>query len=612
MNAEEQYIGKDQELSPDSSTPMTENVSNEEGCALPLDSLEGADELFESHFEDSEDVVTPESEFSAVDEETKEVQKESHQAQEKSFSDSKDLNRKQLYDAFLAELEQFSDPETKLRHVIDFMASALATKQGTPYFKGFWEARTIALQLFKETVNPIVRTELWNKYAELSKEARRLKETLDEQSAFASEQIEIAIKAIETEQENIQQALESIPSSGFLNDSQALRDEADYYEATQRELQLLNAHASRITALRKELIRIEMRVRQKNKFFQRLSSAGDKTFPRRKELIKELSQRFSSDIDNFVQRYFSDEQFQESIFALREEIKTLQLIAKHLTLNTQSFTYTRMRLSECWDKLKNTDKERKRQRAQYKAIYKENVEFLQKKLAEIEQEIQAGTLNHEEAHDRLDGVFTELRNSDLGRDEIKLIRDQIGAIRQPLIDHAKKEEQERIHQIQEREKLKKFRIQELKNEINALLMDLDSNNAEQLTAKREEFVQKIAELSATKMEKQELERLLKPMRDAIVDKKEMDVLALSDDDRQAVGQLREVLQQRIERRQVIKNQLELLRKGSGSSGLDFEKALNFNMQVSAEKERLEKISEGIQEIEQEIAKRLKANKADGS
>lgn len=66
-------------------------------------------------------------------------------------------------------------------------------------------------------------------------------------------------------------------------------------------------------------------------------------------------------------------------------------------------------------------------------------------------------------------------------------------------------------------------------------------------------------------------------------------------------QLKEVLKQRKERRQGIKAQIDALRKSSGVSGLDFEQAMNFNAQVEAEKERLEKINQGILEIEQKIA-----------
>ena len=78
------------------------------------------------------------------------------------------------------------------------------------------------------------------------------------------------------------------------------------------------------------------------------------------------------------------------------------------------------------------------------------------------------------------------------------------------------------------------------------------------------------------------------------------MLTLSDDDRQSLQQLKEVLKQRKERRQEIKTQIDALRKTAGVSGLDFEQAMNFNAQVASEKERLEKINQGIQEVEQKI------------
>lgn len=583
MNVDEQNLSENQEH-------LLENQIAEE---FSIEEQEVDEDL---HTEEAE---SGENENSTVREGSGETSKK------RGAEASKEPNRKQLYEVFLTELEALSDPEEKLRHVVDFMVAALATKHGAPYFKGFWDARTIAIQLFKENINPLVRGELWNKYAELSKEARRLKETLDEQSAFAAEQIEIAIKAIENEQENPGETADSFEND-LLSQNQSLSSNSSYYKQVQSELNLLNAHASHITALRKELIRIEMRVRQKNKFFQRLSALGDTTFPRRKELIKELSRHFVADIDAFVQRYFSNEEYKEAVFFLREEIKVLQAIAKYLTLNTQAFTYTRMRLSECWDKLKNCDKERKRQRAQHKALHKENAEPLHGKLTEIEQQLQSGELAGEAGHNALDEVLSQMRQVELGRDEIKALRDRITTIRQPILDQAKIEEQNRLEQIQEKEKLKKLKVLSLKNDLSALITEIDQYDANQLSAKKDEFSLRISEISVSKMEKQELERMLKSIKEAIVEKKESEVLALSDDDRQAIEQLRVVLLQRKERRQEIKKQLEQLRKGSGNSGLDFEQAMNFNNQVNAEKERLDKISEGIAEIERSIAERLKS------
>ena len=112
---------------------------------------------------------------------------------------------------------------------------------------------------------------------------------------------------------------------------------------------LLNTLASRVNAMRKEVVKTEMRIRIKNKLLDCLSLCGDQIFPKRKDLIKEISQTFMSDIDHFIASHFEDEEFQRvPLYALREEIKQLQSIAKVLTLNTHAFTETRLKLSGCW------------------------------------------------------------------------------------------------------------------------------------------------------------------------------------------------------------------------------------------------------------------------
>src|SRR5947207_102051 len=79
-------------------------------------------------------------------------------------------------------------------------------------------------------------------------------------------------------------------------------------------------------------------------------------------------------------------------------------VAKQITLNTQSFTHTRMRLSECWDKLKHLDKERKKVRAQQKAAFKENADKILYQLKEIAEAMQSGQMNHADAQRKLDEV----------------------------------------------------------------------------------------------------------------------------------------------------------------------------------------------------------------
>lgn len=510
------------------------------------------------------------------------------------------------FEFFIQDLAKDSDPEAKLNKAIQFMEASLA-QSGSPHFKSFWEARNICIELFKENIPPSNRAILWTKYSELSKEARRLKEILDEQSAFAVEQIGIAIQALESDIEAIPQQCEHRLSSDQaplqnILECRSLEKNADFYRKVQCELDLLNSQASRINSMRKELIKTEMRIRHKNKFFQRLSLAGDKVFPRRKELIKEISQSFLDDVDAFIAAYFSQDDLQEHLFYLREEIKTLQGIAKLITLNTHSFTNTRMRLSECWDKIKHLEKEKKKERAQQRVVLKQNVETVVQKIEEFNQSLQTENLSVAEGHKKLDEITTFMRQVELGRDELKFLRDELSKARKPLLDKVQAEEQARQDHESERIRAKKQKVIELKQEIETLVHSAHQQDAEQLVAARDALLEKINSSALIKSEKQELERLLKGLRDLISDKKENAMLSLSDDDRQKIHQLRDLLKQRKERRQEIKTQLEQLRRASGSSGLDFEQAMVYNAQVTAEKERLEKINQGVIEVEKMIAK----------
>lgn len=506
---------------------------------------------------------------------------------------------RQQYEKFLQDLEKLPDHESKLQFAIDFMEASLA-QGGTPHFKNFWEARNICLQIFKENVAPAVRMILWAKYNDLSKEARRLKDILDEQSAFAVEQIEMAVKALETDIDNFDEHIEKMAKFDFQMNSMALEKTLPFYEKLQKQLNLLNTQASRINSMRKELIRTEMRVRQKNKFFQRLSAAGDKVFPKRKELIKEISQHFIQDIDAFIALHFNKDNFDDSLFALREEIKMLQTIAKTLTLNTHSFTHTRMRLSECWDRIKNEDKERKKERAVQKTVYKQNFDESFQKLQEFKQKYEAEGLSTSEATKQLEELVSQIRNLEYSRDEQRTLKAEVQAVRKPILEKIQEQENARLSQDQEREKQRRQKILDLKRQAEELLKNKETLDADNLEAQRDELVNHMNSSNMSKAEKIEMERQLKPLRDLISEKRETSLLALSDDDRQSLLQLKEVLKQRKERRQEIKTQIDALRKMSGASGLDFEQAMNVTAQVAAEKERLEKINQGIQEIEQKI------------
>jgi hypothetical protein len=566
---------------------------------FPL-SPESSEDLSKSHMEENPPLEGMSRE-EGEDEDT-------HMAEGSAESEDKEVSHKKKdhregytaqFEAFKKSFEEQKENEAKLQLAIDFMEASLA-QGGTPHFRSFWEARRLCLPLFRENISPVLRSQLWTKYSELSKEARRLKEILDEQSAFAVEQIEIAIQALEKE---ILQFDEQIEQSAFpetLVFPQALKANYDIYQNLQKQLNILNAHASRINALRKELLKTEMRVRHKNKFFQRLSVAGDKVFPKRKELIKQISQQFSDDIDQFINRHFGAHPSRESLYVLREEIKALQGLAKVLTLNTHSFNQTRMRLSECWDRIKVEEKERKKERTQQRIIFKQNAEEIEKQIQDLKQALERKEESSADAQKKVQSIVAQMRKVELGRDELKVLREALGEVRKMIQDRIKADEEMQQQQAIERNRQKREKYQTFKEQAEQLIQEQENQDVDQLIVNRDVLLAQIYESALSKNEKQELERILKPLRDIITEKKEKALLDLSEDDRQALQQMQTILQQRKERRQEIKNQLEVLRKAAGSSSLDFEKAMSYTNQINEEKERLEKANQAIQEIEHKM------------
>lgn len=505
-----------------------------------------------------------------------------------------------LLEALLKQLATLPDFEQKLLAVIAFMENTLS-QTTTPHFKTFWEARNLCLELFKENINSSSRLALWSKYQELSKEARRLKEIYDEQSQFAAEQIDIAIKALEKDMEQFSESLERMPSSDFPQMPEFLRANLTAYDTLQKEINLLNVQAVRIGTLRKELLKTEMRVRIKNKFFQRLSSIGDKIFPRRKEIIKELSTQFTEDVQIFVERYFTSQVLRESLFVLREGIKALQSMAKALALNTAAFTVTRKQLSECWDSLKELERERKKVRNQKKSEWDKNSQEVQQRIDALQLKCQDSSLDAIEINRLIDGIVEMMRKLELGRDNLKILRQKLDEVRTPFLEKIKSQEQKKQEALAESVRLRKQNIYALRQQLESALHSIEEVSVDTLARTISALSDSFASLSLVKAEKIEIERQLKRLRDALTEKEESSLLSLSEDDTKTLLQIKEVLKQRKQRRKEIKEQLDIYRKaGSGASGLDFEQAILFNTHISAEKERLEKMDQGIKEMEQRI------------
>lgn len=499
--------------------------------------------------------------------------------------------------ALIEELKLLADPEKKLEHAIVFMQQALS-QSGVPHFKEFWEVRRICLDLFKENISPSVRMSLWTRYSELCRQARKLKEIFDEQSAFAVEQIEIAVSAIENEVNYLPDLLEKMPEVDFGIECRSLGDHTNRYKELQRELNLLNTYATKTNSLRKELIKTEMRIRSKNRFFERLSKLGDAVFPRRKELIQEVSKLFQQDVDHFIEKTFTDELKTQELFDAREEIKALQATAKVLTLNTECFSETRKRLSECWDSIKNVVKERKKEVSEQRAQYKKAKDEFSSELEALKTRVEAKEIADKEAEKLLDDISNRMRKTPLGKIEIRELRDVVRVVRDQIYQKMHAEETEKKKEAKKRELEAKEFFDSCRQTLQTLLSELKQGSVEECEARYQEALIQVAKAQCTRAQKQELETVIRKIKDGITDLK--DQALLSDDERMELSSLEELLSERRERKQEIRQEIESLRRLRGSSGLDISQAMQYNELMESQKERLEKIEAGIREIEDKI------------
>lgn len=503
------------------------------------------------------------------------------------------------FEEFMKKMDDLPTPEEKISLGLVFMRETIS-QEGSPRFREFWESRRLVLPLFRENVNAAIRPKLWGEYVELTVEARRLKEILEEQSAFAIEQIDLAIQAIEQDLVNFETILSSSNEAVFRDAPTSVQSKIQTYQTIQQELNLLNTLASRLNGLRKEIIKTDMRIRFKTKFFKRLSELGDRIFPKRKALIEQVSAEFEGDVTNFVSKYFQEDQVVGApYYALREEIKSFQWMAKVLTLSSAVFSRTRLQMSECWDKVKVLEKEHKKVLMEKKQASSGVCQAFQAKIEELQTNSESMSLR--DLDREIEEIQNEMRAVYLDRDDIRSLRDSLFRLRQPHIEAQEKRAKELEEAEKEKIRLKKEKVAQVKDQIADLIQKGSQMDLEALSSQFKSLEEEISGLETSKIEKQQLDRQLRPVKDLIADKKEHSLMNLSDDDRKTLENYRLVLQQKKERRQEIKDLVDSYRKTLGSSNLDFEKAFQLRELLDQEKERLDKANAAIEEIEQKIS-----------
>lgn len=508
-------------------------------------------------------------------------------------------------EAFVKLREQSQESiEERLKVCLAFMQESLA-QEGTPDFKGFWQVRQFCFPLFKETFTGQARVQLWELYTELTREGRRLKGILDTESSFAAEQIGLALSDLEKQIEVVVGGSIEEIACAIAKWPQALKQRQAPYIDKQKVLSVLNVVATRIHELRKELVKTPMRMKQKNQLFGRLSALGDLVFPRRKELMGEVSGFFVADVEQFFRSHFAPEVFsadqvRRQVFFFRDEIKAFQSLAKSLTLETRTFMTTRVLLSQCWDQLKGMEKDLKKEFAEQKQQSAEHVEAFSQDIRCIEQRFAAGEVSVEEGLAQLSAMTQRMRQMALVKQDVMQLKELIAQISQPMHQQRQQAQQQARAQEAAIEQERKQKILDYRCSIESSFQGTGEINLPQLQERLIALRQQLGTINCQKGERQQLEMLLKQAKDWLLERQEMALLNLPDESRQVLDELRQMLEVRKEQRREIKGQLDEYRKVLAGSSLDIEKAMMTQERVAEEKEALEKCEASIVEIEKKI------------
>jgi hypothetical protein len=483
-----------------------------------------------------------------------------------------------IYKELEEKLATTPEPENQLYHILEFMESALS-RDKTPHLKEFWDARTKCLEIMKMEISPLVRTISWEKFTDLTQQARRLKEIFEKESAFAQEQFEKAIQALDEELAKVSVGEMKLAHEIHLKRPFYLKDHFHKYEVLQREISLLNAFAERIHSFRRELSATQMRVKKKNDLFQKLSESGDKVFPERKQLIEKLSDLFVQDMDRFLKDLPKPGEAKESLNTLRNEIKELQAFAKVITLNQEGFKKSRKSLTEAWERLKGLEEIRRSEQDK-------KIEESKAQAKEIFVEIEQLTSQYKEG--KISLTDADKKERDLN---FKSHQRTIGKPEQKELVQALKEVHELIHQAKvELEERVRKEAEVLKEKRNALYQELKDKIAAGVKTESDlaELQKQLADSNLLQPDKKRLRAMLDPLRDSLLDQEQKQLKG---------DQVDTFLAARKQRRQEIKEEMDRLRKASGVSGISFEQQMENQESLRKLKERLAAMENKIGELE---------------
>ncbi|MCB1118335.1 MAG: hypothetical protein KDK65_00075, partial [Chlamydiia bacterium] len=363
------------------------------------------------------------------------------------------------------------------------------------------------------------------------------------------------------------------------------------------ELETLNLFIERLTVLRKELSESQelMWVRHKGKLFRRLSKLGDQLFALRKEKMETMARLYEEAVDNFVSTNFPNNVPKGPHKNLIREIQRLQAISRVL-MHSDVYRRTRLKLSACWDRIRESEKEKKAEDEQNRVKYAENLAPFLEKVETLDKEFQEGKKDVAACHEEMKKIERESQSKELGFREKKELKQRLFQMKRVIDQRLEKEREAAQKQHQLNEEKRKETFDKFCQKVEEVIQ-----KGEQLDEQKEVLEQEVGTLKLTKTEKLFVQRLMNQLKEKIISQHEAALLQLPDDQKQALDQLKTLLDEKQEWRQQIKSEVDALKKLNSGSGLDFEKAIEIRQLLDEEEHKLITIDEAIADIEQRIS-----------
>lgn len=323
---------------------------------------------------------------------------------------------------YVKELSLLKHSDEKIDKMIEYIKIQLTHGEIQPLSR-FWGMRKFCLDQFKEPIPINKKLKLWEDYCLAFEDILKLKQNLDQKMSQEKELIETSVTMIEQELAQIGSLIEKEESVELPKCLQTAENE-QFYNQHQKQLNVYTTYAKRLNALKNEFLDLNLSFKQKEDALAKIHSLADQVFPKKRDLLNQISKKYIEDIRSFIKTHFNSSHSNKvPAFNLKDQIKNLQSFAKVISLNVDAFSKTRQWLSECWDKVKEYEKQQKKIKEEKKLALDEKHEDLQKKLDGLKSE--KNQIKQDVYNDQIKELSVSIKKSEILKSQKKKLKEQL-------------------------------------------------------------------------------------------------------------------------------------------------------------------------------------------